>query len=246
MNVIFKQLVQICKKNGFIKRGNALFRNYGDGVLQVLQYIEVKRPYMHSDLNIGLFSLYGEIELAWLTSAGCIPRYVSHWLEPGAKEAYYAVRQRKTQSMDEIRSIECYSIDLAFVEEYIIPFLNEIKDQKQLAEAIMYLDMEASGPIKRDVHWLDALKVAPFLHSSDYEKARLVISTILAQHEDAQQRRAKYWSKEQFEEYRLHQQAEDSTLYELRQMIDDANYEGIQTYLSRNYQNNAKLINNLK
>lgn len=240
-NQDFEDFCSICKANNFYKRGNSFFRQYGDGVLQVLQYKKSSRPYEHIDIKIGLFSLYGELEAQWLTSSGCIPRYTAHWLEPGVKELYYDVRSKRSQNMDDIRQVECYSINVPFIQDTLFPFLNQIQTQEQLADALMYLDAEANGPIKREIMWNDQLKIAPFLHSGNYESAYLVISAILNQHEIARQWRYDNWTREKYEEYVEKLHIADTAFHKLKDMIEGANQEEILAYLQNNYHKNIQL-----
>ena len=59
--------------SGFVRRGSAFFRVWGDGVLQVLKF-EYQPGYQVHDLCVGIFSLYGKLYPGWFTSGGCIPR----------------------------------------------------------------------------------------------------------------------------------------------------------------------------
>lgn len=240
-NQDFEDFCSICKANSFYKRGNSFFRQYGDGVLQVLQYKKSSRPYEHVDIKIGLFSLYGELEAQWLTSSGCIPRYTAHWLEPGVKESFWDIRSKRIQYMDDVRRVECYSINLSFLQVTLFPFLDQIQTQGQLADALMYLDTEASGPIKREIMWNDELKIAPFLHSGNLESAYLVVSAILNQHEIARQWRQQNWNREEYEESSRKMHIADANFYKVKNMIETANQDGILTYLQKNYQRNIQL-----
>ena len=76
---------------GFVRRGSAFFRVWGDGVLQVLKFERLSIHEVH-DLSIGIFSMYGRLYPEWFTSSGCIPRgsiarfvglrFVDHYLSP--------------------------------------------------------------------------------------------------------------------------------------------------------------------
>ena len=57
---------------GFVRRGSAFFRVWGDGVLQVLKFERNRVDRVH-DLSVGVFSMYGRLSPEWFTSSGCIP-----------------------------------------------------------------------------------------------------------------------------------------------------------------------------
>ena len=61
------------QETGFVRRGSAFFRVWGDGVLQVLKF-ERQRGDRVYDLSVGVFSMYGRLYPEWFTSSGCIPR----------------------------------------------------------------------------------------------------------------------------------------------------------------------------
>ena len=58
---------------GFVRRGSAFFRVWGDGVLQVLKFERQCGDRVHN-LSVGVFSMYGKLYPEWFTSSGCIPR----------------------------------------------------------------------------------------------------------------------------------------------------------------------------
>ena len=76
---------------GFVRRGSAFFRVWGDGVLQVLKFERQRGDRIH-DLSVGVFSMYGRLYPEWFTSNGCIPRgsivsfvglrFVDYYLSP--------------------------------------------------------------------------------------------------------------------------------------------------------------------
>ena len=84
-------LKDVLQGTGFVRRGAAFFRVWGDGVLQVLKF-EHQRGLQVDELRIGIFSMYGELLPQWFTSGGCIPRgsianfvglrCVEGWLSP--------------------------------------------------------------------------------------------------------------------------------------------------------------------
>ena len=232
-NPSFSKLSQLLHANNFQQRNTAFFRLIGDGVLQVLQYKRTKRAFPHEDLNIGLFSLYGEIEPEWLTSRGCIPRYQAHWLEDDVKQQYRRVREKHNVFLDELSGIECYSINISFIESKLIPFLNSIQTQAQQADAIQFLDKEASGPVVKDILWNDALKIAPFLHAGQYDNAALVVESILKQHAFAR-------SRNQALGIDLIE-ADDSIYLYLQKLIKESKFDLIQEYLQKNYAQNLSM-----
>ena len=85
-------LIIYWKKKNFVLRKDSsskvYFRVYEDGVFQVLKFHNERRTYAPT-INIGLFSLYGELMEQWFTVSGCIPRY----------EIVNLVVKRKTSSL---------------------------------------------------------------------------------------------------------------------------------------------------
>ena len=241
----FNGVTELCKEAGFHKRGKAFFRLHGDGILQVLKYAPSVRPYQHVDLMLGLFSLYGEMELQWLTDRGCIPRYQTHWLENGMGEEYRRTRMSCAR-IDELKKVECYDVNLKFLQYSLLPFLDGVDSQQKLAEAIMFLDQKAQMPTiagtSRDIRWNDMLKFAPFLHIGDFKNAERVIQSIIDQHEYAKKWREDKWPREQYEEYLLQTQDEERKLQNLKEIAASADKHAADCYLQDNYQRNITMV----
>ena len=235
------ELIEICIAHGFIRRGEAFFRCCGDGVIQNILYEKRIHPYATTDIKFGLYSVYGELEPRWMTSSGCIPRYHAHWLIPGIKERYYEVRSKTSQHMDDVTSVECYSLDLRFVECTIIPFLDQINTQAELSKAIIQLDKEARGPVVKDVLWNDLIKIAPYMHSKDYEMALFVVNNIIEQHEHAARQKMCFLRNGKTTEELLQEEG-TCYFYGLRNMLLEQDERRIGQYLNSNHAKNQKLI----
>ena len=237
----FYAITQLCANNGFYKRRNAFFKVNGDGILQVLQYKKVARPYPHVSLDIGLVSLYGEIDPLSLTPSRCAAKYQTHWLEPGVREEFRSLSA--SVRADDMRKSWCYAVNVEFAEHVIIPYLDRIKTQHQLVNELFYLDKYAlSFSVLQDPLWNDFNKYAPFLHSGNLEMALKVITSIIDQHESAKEWRRKNWSVEQYEEYLKQTQEEDNWLIGLKLLAESADQNAINEYLKNNYKRNLELV----
>lgn len=222
------ELRAACVTAGFVRKSKAYFRAHGDGVLQIIKCEKV-RNYPINELNVGLFSLYGELREEWFTSHGCIPRYPITIFE-GKRDVLYL----KNVNGIHHRCVISSEHQLNILKNRVIPFLNDIKSQAQLAEAICKLDEMMFSKIL----WNDSLKFAPYLHSGDNESAARVIQAIIDQHHSALERNRINMSSESFQKDALHLQKEDCELKIKLDMAKSGSAEDIQDYLSQNYLQN--------
>ena len=245
--IYFDRLKAICKANNFARKGTAFFRVIGDGVLQVINY-KKRRYAVNHHINIGLFSLYGEIEEQWLTSAGCIPRYSLFALFSPILEAIHCTTLGPPEDTQ-----------LEILEQKCIPWLNTILTQSILAEAMCMLDCASysditpseisdfSGSISTtDYAWLilwdDSLKLAPYMKSGQYQKALQVVDAIRKQHRSAREDWKKQLSEQDYIKHIAKQDQIDKPFYDLFELIERQNQEEIHEYMENNYRTNCSLL----
>ena len=223
---------------GFIRRGGAFFRIQGDGVLQVIKF-EYERVMEEYDLSVGLFSLYGELLQQWFTSGGCIPRYsVVNFINernPIISESRNDVVYERMISPEE---------QIEILIDKGVPWLDEIKTQRQLAEGICWFDKQDG----KEVLWNDDLKIAPFLASEQKNKAIRVISAILQQHVPVIYKlppgRNEWpeleWQDEDIHRYEKLFPGKDEKFLNLYRLIKREDEEEIREYLMKNYNRNMQ------
>ena len=115
------------------------------------------------------------------------------------------------------------------LQEKGIPFLNGIRTQKELADAIFTLDG----------HWNDAMKIAPLLSCGDYENAAQVLSAIIGQHETVNKHKREYLSDEDFRKHQEHWKPITDHFRKLLELTQRCDNGEIQQWLKQNYAVNA-------
>lgn len=237
----FLKISDICIKSGFHKRGNILVRMHGDGIVQLLQYARWDRPFPHVDLNLGLRSMYGKIDAAHLTSKYCNAIYGTHWLEQGFRERFLELC--RSPYMDDHRTAWQYGLNLEFVRSVLLPFLDSIKTQQQLSEALCYLDRNALNfRIIEEPIWSDIYKFAPYMRVGNYKMAQKVINAIINQRENAKERNRQRFSPEDYTRYAVRLKDEDDWLNSLKVLAESEDELAVRKYLEDNYRNNLKLL----
>lgn len=227
----FNNLNQTCHTQGFARKGNAFFRAKGDGVLQVLKVSKV-RNFAAYELRIGLFSLYGEMEPQWFTSRGCIPRYTIS-IFAGKRSAFYFEEINETYHGKIISFEEQFSI----LNRDVLPFLNAMRTQAELADGIVSLDtMTYKKPI-----WNDDLKWPAYLASGNYPFAQQVIQAILDQHADALKANERTMKPDDLKKSYAWVHEMDIPLLHMQKAIKDGNESEIKAYLQKNWERNHKL-----
>lgn len=236
-------LSKLVLEQGFVRRGNAFFRVTGDGILQVakFEYERVVEDYL---LYIGAFSLYDELMEQWFTSRDCIPKY--------SMDEFFKWEERKRFSWKELLEMQT---DI-FVEKGL-PWLNNMKTQKDIADGICWLDMLRYNSIC----WIDTVKIVPFLMSGESEKSLRILSEYLRLNCSAAYLRLKrdgivtesneglwmetwpegVWQEKEIERYeKLFPGEDDYGLLRRYKMIKRGNEKEIQEYLMKNYEQNMK------
>lgn len=255
MNIDFDNLLK--EKNFVLRKSSSskvYFRVYKDGVFQVLKFHNERRTYTPT-INIGLFSLYGELMEQWFTVSGCIPRY----------EIVNLVVKRKTSSLkcaNTIKSIPFVVPDNISISRQIeilcndgISFLDAINDQPSLLQGIIRLEY-------RSLHyqWNDTLLFPAFLACGDWQRSDMVLSACIEQHsldsgididtvpqEDMDIYLSKYinvyrsWERKKLEEYDEFSKGYLKRYFSYLEHIRARDEEWRKTYLEENYARNMKI-----
>lgn len=210
---------------GFTRRGKAYFRIVGDGVLQVVKFEYERGPMLHI-LNIGLFSMYGELMPQWFTSGGCIPRYEA--TQVGLRLPTTRMRMKDGYAFSERispkKQVEIFS-------RFTIEKLNQVRSQAQLFDMMLQLDPG---------WWNDLEKYAPSLASGDRASAVKVITAILSQHAAGQEKQKALLPKEVYEHCRSRLIEEDAALQRLKDLAETGSDDAVRQYLQKNYETNLK------
>lgn len=219
-----------CAKHGFKKRGKAFFRVIGDGVLQILKY-EYQRAGPHYSLNMGLFSMYGELEPQHFTSAGCVPdkclMKLIGWKSTSRPDMFDA-DGNCARPPEQWYATPEEQLDVLTSKGFV--YLDQINTQALLLKASFELDSF--------LYWNDYKKLAPFLFIEDYANALKVINALLAQHASAMQSYKEHFSLEAYSIRLQEQEENDQKLYALRDMIVKDDKKSIQAYLMENHYRN--------
>lgn len=227
----FLRLAKELKPHGFVRKGTAMFRVHGDGVVQILKF--AWEPSYGYSLYLGLLSMYGELKPEWFTSAGWNLRYdiynvvgqrwnpVTIWERIFLKEVHLLT--------DEVGA------QLEILRKDGIPWLNEIRTQKDLLDAIHYLETGWGGPFIQN----NDLRLAPYMVCGELESAKLVVDAIIKQHNDAYERNRKIIDTEKaYAKYLEPHLEEDKKYYRVRELINSGDHESVCAYLRNNYERN--------
>lgn len=239
---------------GFVRRGSAFFRVWGDGVLQVLKF-ERQRIYEVPDLSIGVFSMYGRLYPEWFTSSGCIPRasiasfvglhFVDYYLSPNCFTKTYngqflyngfpvMVEPEQWQRDENGEHWKYYFTpeqQVHILLEKVLPWLNEMTNQSLATKAMYKITPVPNDSLRFDAH----------LAAGEWIEAEQTMSAIMKQHTDARASWERTFTKEKYKEMVARQEARDAPLKAAYKMIQEKNEEVIRCYLSDNYERNCEL-----
>ncbi len=239
---------------GFVHRGAAFFRVWGDGVLQVLKF-ERERVFQVYDLSVGIFSMYGNLCPEWFTSNGCIPRgsivsfvglrFVEGYLSPKCftktvneqflyNEFPISVdlkRHKWDENGEHWRYFFTAEQQVHILIEKVIPWLNDMTTQSLAAEAMYEI-----CPIPDD-----ALRFDAHLAAGEWIQAEQTMSAILKQHADAQASWERTFSKDEFAKMVARLETEDIPLKAALKMVQEKDEKAIGGYLEDNYKRNCEL-----
>ena len=250
-NALLKDALQ---GTGFVRRGSAFFRVWGDGVLQVLKF-ERERVLSVRDLRVGIFSMYGSLSPEWFTSGGCIPRgsaanfvglrFVEGYLPPASfakddtGQHFYEGFPVSLDSQRRMWADNTEYWEYRFTEEQqlnilrqkVLPWLDEMTSQSLAAKAMYKICPVPNDSLRFDAH----------LAAGELTEAEEAMSAILKQHADARASWERTFSKEKFEEMAARQEARDIPLKAAYEMAQKRDEEAISVYLSDNYKRNCLL-----
>lgn len=239
---------------GFVRRGAAFFRVWGDGVLQVLKFERQRGDRVH-DLSVGVFSMYGRLYPEWFTSSGCIPRgsiagfvglrFVDGHLSPNrftktgtgqfSYDGFPVSVDSKQRMWDENGERWRYYFtpeqQVHILVEKVLPWLNEMTNQSLAAKAMYEIWPVPDDSLRFDAH----------LAADEWMEAEQTMSAILKQHADAQTSWERTFSKDKFTEMVARQDARDVPLKAAHKMVQEKDEEAISSYLSDNYKRNCEL-----
>lgn len=247
-------LKEALQGTGFVRRGSAFFRVWGDGILQVLKF-EHHRSLRVPYLSVGVFSMYGRLLPEWFTSGGCIPR--------GSIEYFWGLR-----SVDYYLLPTCFtmadngqflyngfpvSVDLTqrlwnrngehwsyfftpeqqiyILTEKVLPWLNNMTSQSLAAKAMYEIHPVPNDSLRFDAH----------LAAGEWVEAEQTISAILMQHTKAHESWKQTFSQEEYAERIARAEELDQPLKAAYKMVQEKDEAAIRKYLSDNYKRNCEL-----
>ena len=239
---------------GFVRRGSAFFRVWGDGVLQVLKFERHRVDRVH-DLSVGVFSMYGRLSPEWFTSSGCIPeasvanfidlRSVDWYLSPNRftktdngqflYDGFPVMVEPKQWLRDKNGVHWKYYFtpeqQVHILTEKVLPWLNDMTSQSLAAKAMYKISPRPNDSLRFDAH----------LAAGEWIEAEQTISAILEQHADAQASWKQTFSEDKYAEMVARLEVSDVPLKAAHKMVQEKNEEVIRSYLSDNYIRNCKL-----
>ena len=239
---------------GFVRRGSAFFRVWGDGVLQVLKFERQRGDRVH-DLSIGIFSMYGRLYPEWFTSSGCIPRgsiasfvglrFVDYYLSPNcfAKtdngQFFYdgfPVSVDSTQRMwddngERWRYYFTAEQQVHILVEKVLPWLNDMTSQSLAAKAMYEIWPVPNDSLRFDAH----------LAAGEWAQAEQTMTAILDQHADAKASWKRTFPQDKYAEMVARQEVRDVPLKAAHKMVQEKDEKAIRSYLQENYMKNCQL-----
>lgn len=238
INEHLNEINKILNPHSFVKKGKAFFRVTGDGILQVVKLEREKTigGYSHA-IRFGLFSMYGFLYPAWLSSAGSIPQY----------NAVNFIDKRDIDIVYQNNGIYSFSTisvpeQIEILRTYTVPFLNNVNTQNALINALQKFDTISYTEdfIEMDMHLF-----APYLYIGQIDRAKALVEKYLWQHNIPIDR---WSSKEEIikaknellkDGQRL--TTSDYQLAEKSELVKNGSSEAIGQWLQTNYENNIPL-----
>ena len=239
---------------GFILRGSAFFRVWGDGVLQVLKF-ECHRVYRVRDLRIGVFSMYGNLRPEWFSSGGCITRgsiaeFVGlhsadghlppscftktdrgQYLYAGFPISVDAIQRMWDENGEYWRYFFTAEQQINILKEKVLPWLNDMTTQSLAAKAMYQLYPIPNDSLRFDAH----------LAAGEWPEAEQTMWAILKQHADACANWKQTFPPDQYAQMLARHEAMDEPLKAAHKMAQRKDEAAISGYLSNNYKRNCEL-----
>lgn len=233
---IKKNMHNLCREHGFVSRGQVFFRLRGDAVLQAISF-RYEHTFSHYALNIGLMSLFSEMDDVLLSSQSTLPRYSICCLD-NCPTAVSVVRNNGLVSF-KVRSPE---EQLLLLSKYGFEWLDGVATQLELLNAIDYLDRVSY----KSKIWNNRLKLAPFLAVGDYNSADRVIASILDQQLGPQSFSTPPWTEEDFLYYSTIFPNKNTELLCIHELIANKKDNAIKAYLDKEYHLNTDRLHFLE
>ncbi|MBQ2957465.1 MAG: hypothetical protein IJE08_13505 [Clostridia bacterium] len=239
---------------GFVRRGSAFFRVWGDGVLQVLKF-QRQRSYHVHDLSVGIFSMYGKLRPEWFTSGGCIPRGSSayfvglhfadghlppsrftetengQFLYEGFPVSVDPNQRLRDQNGESWKYCFTPEQQINILTERVLPWLNDMTSQSSAAKAMYEIWPVPNDGLRFDAH----------LAAGEWTEAEQTMSAILKQHADARAGWKQSFPSDKYTEMVAQQEARDEPLIAAFKMVREKNEQAIFSYLRDNYKRNCAL-----
>lgn len=203
----------LCKSAGFVQKGKAFFRVWGDGVLQVIK-CQHERVFRADMIYIGLLSMYAPLQPKDFTAGGCMAPY------PVAN--CYLLREAPAVFAPSMEA------QLEMLENGVIPWLDTLDTQKKLCKAISRLDGR----------WNDSAKIGPFLACGEHNHAKKVIKEIIGDHAYAMVRSVRPRDAS-VEDMVVRVRQEKEPYYGIIEIIDRGE-DAIAAYLQVNFEENMR------
>jgi len=231
---------------GFVRRGSAFFRVWGDGVLQVLKFTREHRGDHVHELSVGVFSMYGKLLPEWFTSFGCIPqgsvvgfaelRYAEGYLFPrcftkndegqffcnGFPVSVDPKQWMRDKEGEQWRYFFTPEQQIRILKEKGLPWLNDMTDQSSAAAGMAQLLPRPNDGYRFDAH----------LAAGELDQAEQTVAAILKQFADA---------PASVETGKPHQEEKEKFWNALLNMVRKKDEEAISRYLNENYKRNCGL-----
>lgn len=221
-----RQFFSFSKKQGFIRKRCNLYRCYGQGLLQVIQYndntINSIESVRDSEVLFGIFSLYSK--LPWISSQ-VLSRVLSYDLPVTFEPESFLISKGEPL---------IYYSKVQLMQEVGIPYLNEILSHAQLKDILEKHDLICTGKITQN----DAMKIAPYILSANWEKAIECITAIEEQNWNAHHQNSQYVLGYDQELQSKKIETRLSPMIALRDAIISGDYCAVERYLYSNYREN--------
>lgn len=228
-----KRYYDMCKKHGFVRAGNNLYRCYGDGLLQVISCPGkcrlISKSIGYNEVHIGVFSLYSKLN--WITS-GLLSKVLLFELPTPFEAARMLASFEKWTESDATEEI---------VLDRIIPYLDKLVTHTQLADMLEQYDVVWSSKIIKN----DAAKIVPYILSGQNEKAIESISAIEEQNWTAYLENCQNIPSYDKEMHRHRIVTRLDPLITLRNALFSKDDAAIAKYLQENYRYNSVRLRTL-
>lgn len=231
-NSVKTTLNNMCREHGFVSRGKTFFRIYGEAILQVIGF-RYQRVESHYSLQIGLMSMYSEADNDAFSAGSFLPKYSICCMDNCANAV--AVGFDGSMTTFSVRNPES-QLELLISKGF--DWLNSITTQKQLLDAIRFLD----NVTYKVTIWNDVQKLAPYLALGDFSRADYVIASILNQNLGPESITPPPWSEKDFLYFTICRPNRNDDLLYVHKLIAEKQEDAIKAYLERNYCENLKRL----